>query len=139
MSGFLLRLLSRFAALCHYLCREEAMSENKPNSQVGRREFLSGIGVAGAAAALTPVSQAEAQTPASQQTTTPPDHVAAGYTYLKPLEAPFIEAVVDHMVPKDELTPSGTDVGIATYIDRALAGSWGKGDRLYMQGPWGKG
>jgi gluconate 2-dehydrogenase gamma chain len=43
------------------------------------------------------------------------------------------------MVPKDELTPSGTDIGIATYIDRALAGSWGKGDRLYMQGPWGKG
>ena len=43
------------------------------------------------------------------------------------------------MVPKDELTPSGTDIGIATFIDRALAGSWGKGDRLYMQGPWGKG
>jgi gluconate 2-dehydrogenase gamma chain len=43
------------------------------------------------------------------------------------------------MVPKDELTPSGTDIGIATFIDRALAGSWGKGDRLYMQGPWAKG
>jgi gluconate 2-dehydrogenase gamma chain len=64
---------------------------------------------------------------------------AAGYTYFKPTEVEFIEAVVDHMVPKDELTPSGTDIGIATYIDRALAGSWGKGDRLYMQGPWGKG
>src|SRR5207249_341376 len=22
------------------------------------------------------------------------------------------------------------------YIDRALAGGWGKGERLYMQGPW---
>ena len=43
------------------------------------------------------------------------------------------------MVPKDELTPSGTDIGIATYIDRALAGSWGKGDRLYLQGPWQQG
>jgi len=114
------------------------MSKEKPNLHVGRREFLGGIGVAGAAAALTPASQADAQT-ASQQTATPADHVAPGYTYLKPLEVPFIEAVVDHMVPKDELTPSGTDIGIATYIDRALAGSWGKGDRLYMQGPWGKG
>ena len=63
----------------------------------------------------------------------------AGYTFFKPQEALFIEAVVDHMVPKDELTPSGTDIGIATYIDRALAGSWGKGDRLYMQGPWQRG
>ena len=58
---------------------------------------------------------------------------------FKPQEALFIEAVVDHMIPKDELTPSGTEIGIATYIDRALAGSWGKGDRLYMQGPWRRG
>src|SRR3954469_5075476 len=64
---------------------------------------------------------------------------AAGYTYLKPAEAAFIEAVVDHMIPKDELTGSGTEIGIATFIDRALAGSWGKGDRLYLQGPWAKG
>ena len=40
------------------------------------------------------------------------------------------------MVPADELTPKGTDIGINIYIDRALAGAWGKGDRLYMQGPW---
>src|SRR5207244_13017567 len=60
-------------------------------------------------------------------------------TVLKNEEVPFVGAVVDHMVPKDELTPSGTEIGIATFIDRALAGSWGKGDRLYMQGPWGKG
>jgi gluconate 2-dehydrogenase gamma chain len=39
-------------------------------------------------------------------------------------------------VPADELTPKGTDLGINIYIDRALAGAWGKGDRLYMQGPW---
>jgi gluconate 2-dehydrogenase gamma chain len=63
----------------------------------------------------------------------------AGYMFLQPQEAQFVEALVDHMVPKDELTPSGTDIGIATFIDRALGGSWGKGDRLYMQGPWGKG
>jgi gluconate 2-dehydrogenase gamma chain len=30
-------------------------------------------------------------------------------------------------------------MGLATFIDRALAGSWGKGDRLFMQGPWEKG
>jgi gluconate 2-dehydrogenase gamma chain len=51
-------------------------------------------------------------------------------------EAAFVEALVDHMVPADELTPKGTDIGINVYIDRALAGAWGKGERLYMQGPW---
>jgi len=43
------------------------------------------------------------------------------------------------MIPADNLTPKGTDLGIAVYIDRALAGGWGKGDRLYMQGPWKRG
>ena len=59
-----------------------------------------------------------------------------GYTFLNSDEAAFVEALVDHMVPADELTPKGTEVGLNIYIDRALAGSWGKGDRLYMQGPW---
>ena len=43
------------------------------------------------------------------------------------------------MVPADELTPKGTDLGLAIFIDRALAGGWGKGDRMYMQGPWKRG
>src|ERR1043166_907876 len=116
---------------------EETMSDEKPDLKVGRREFLGGGGVAGAPAAIAPVPQANAQQPAPQQAA-PADH-QAGYTFLKTQEVPFVEAVVDHMIPKDELTPSGTEIGIATYIDRALAGSWGKGDRLYMQGPWGKG
>jgi gluconate 2-dehydrogenase gamma chain len=118
------------------------VSEDKPNLKVARRDFLGGVGIAGAAAALSPVTPAVAQTPAQakdQAKDQPAASQAAGYTYFKPTEVEFIEALVDHMVPKDELSPSGTDIGIATYIDRALAGSWGKGDRLYMQGPWGKG
>ncbi len=66
-------------------------------------------------------------------------HEPPGYAFLNLDEAAFIEALVDHMVPADDLTPKGTDVGINIYIDRALAGAWGKGDRLYMQGPWKKG
>jgi gluconate 2-dehydrogenase gamma chain len=43
------------------------------------------------------------------------------------------------MVPADEISPKGTDLGVNVYIDRALAGAWGKGERLYMQGPWRRG
>jgi len=42
-------------------------------------------------------------------------------------------------VPADALTPKGTDIGLNIFIDRALAGGCGKGDRLYMQGPWKQG
>jgi gluconate 2-dehydrogenase gamma chain len=98
-----------------------------------RRDFLKGAVVGGAAAATaTPAilpEGAQAQQSAATQ-------AAAGYSFLNLDEAAFVEALVDHMVPADELTPSGTDVGINVYIDRALAGAWGKGDRLYMQGPW---
>ncbi|MFY9599668.1 MAG: gluconate 2-dehydrogenase subunit 3 family protein, partial [Pseudolabrys sp.] len=54
-------------------------------------------------------------------------------------EAAFVEALVDHMVPADEVSPKGTDLGVNIYIDSALAGAWGKGERLYMQGPWKQG
>jgi gluconate 2-dehydrogenase gamma chain len=106
---------------------------------LARRDFITGVGVGTASAtlhALSPVAPAAAQEPAALA---PVQETAAGYTYLKPDEAVFIEAVVDHMIPNDDLTGSGAEIGIATFIDRALAGSWGKGDRLYMQGPWAKG
>ena len=97
------------------------MSETK----IGRREFLASVSVVGAASAsghvLAPVA-AEAQT-GSQATPAQHPAEAAGYAYLKPVEQAFVEALVDHMIPKDELTGSGTELGLATYIDRALAGS----------------
>src|SRR5262249_5100068 len=106
-------------------------------TKLGRRAFLTGAGI-GAAAAASASVPALTVTTAEAQTLQPAQQPAepAGYTYLKPTEVPFVEALVDHMIPKDELTGSGTELGIATYIDRALAGSWGKGDRLYQQGPW---
>jgi gluconate 2-dehydrogenase gamma chain len=100
-----------------------------------RRHFLKSA-VAGSAAAATLVlpDAAEAQKPAAAAA--PP---SAGYAFLNPDEAAFIEALVDHMVPADEFSPKGTDLGINTFIDRALSAGWGRGDRLYMNGPWQQG
>jgi gluconate 2-dehydrogenase gamma chain len=99
-----------------------------------RRDFIKGAVVGGAAAAtLAPVDIAEAEPAPAAQAAAPQ---AAGYEFLNLDEAAFIEALVDHMIPADDISPKGTDLGVNIYIDRALAGSWGKGDRLYMQGPW---
>src|SRR6201994_450133 len=106
-----------------------------------RRDFLKTAVVGGAAAAGATTTIA---TPDTAKADHPPPAAAAtpepaGYAFLNLDEAAFIEALVDHMIPADEISPKGTDLGVNIYIDRALAGSWGKGDRLYMQGPWKQG
>jgi gluconate 2-dehydrogenase gamma chain len=101
--------------------------------RLDRRDFLKSAVVGGAAAATATPQSAQAQTPAATPGAAP---AAPGYEFLNHEEAAFVETLVDHMVPADAFTPKGTDIGIAVYIDRALAGAWGKGDRLYMQGPW---
>ena len=111
------------------------------NDVFDRRTFLKGA-VAGSAAALTVTlpqpapAQQGAPAPAQQGAPVP---ASAAYAYLNLQEQAFVEALVDHMVPADALSPKGTDLGINIYIDRALAGGWGKGERLYMQGPWRQG
>jgi gluconate 2-dehydrogenase gamma chain len=89
---------------------------------------LKGAVAGSVAAANLPQSAQAQQAPAAPAT--------PGYSFLNLDEAAFVEALVDHMVPADELSPKGTELGINIYIDRALAGGWGKGERLYMQGPW---
>jgi len=120
------------------------------NDVLDRRTFLKGA-VAGSAAAVIgalpqPVpAQQDAPAPAQQNAPAPAQQGApapaqsptsATYAYLNLAEQAFVEALVDHMVPADALSPKGTDIGINIYIDHALAGGWGKGERLYMQGPW---
>jgi len=58
------------------------------------------------------------------------------YLCFSPEEAEFVESLVEHMCPPDELTPGGVDCGLAVFIDRQLAGAYGQGDRLYLRGPF---
>ena len=105
-----------------------------PGTRVDRRALLLLAGGIAGSASAAGAAQAPGPTPAPAHGAVPAS--PAGYTFLKPSEALFVEAVVAHMIPADELTADGVELGIATFIDRALAGGWGKGDRLYLQGPW---
>ena len=110
--------------------------DTNPRDQIPRRQFLKGAGAAGTAVAavLTPVAvtRAEAQ-PA------PPAAAPETWLTLNATEAEFIKAAVDTIIPADELSPSGSDCGVATFVDRQLAGAYGSGARLYRQGPFPKG
>jgi gluconate 2-dehydrogenase gamma chain len=123
--------------------------QQEKSLQSDRRGFLGGVVAAASATALTPrVFLGAATTAALVETTRPssaqpasavsPDLPAPqrGYECLGPDEASFVEAMVNVMCPADELTPNGVDCGLAIFIDRQLAGGFGKGERLYMRGPW---
>jgi gluconate 2-dehydrogenase gamma chain len=108
---------------------------------IPRRNFLKGAGAVGtaAAASLSGGLAARAETqplppaaPASSATTAAPEPLLT----LTPGEAAFLAAVYDTFIPADQFSPSGTDCGLVTYIDRQLAGAWGNGARFYRGGPF---
>ena len=107
---------------------------------VPRRRFLLGAGLAGTAIATGLTEPVEAQ----QQTATPQPAVPAAqdteaFVTLTALEAAFITAAVDTLIPPDELSPSGSDCGVAIFIDRQLGSAWGGGAKMYRAGPFLKG
>jgi gluconate 2-dehydrogenase gamma chain len=97
-----------------------------------RRGFLKTMAVMGGGLPLAGADLASAAAPPSTAVPAP----AAGYLSLSPSEAAFVEAMVNVMCPADEFTPNGVDCGLAVFIDRQLAGDFGRGARHYMHGPW---
>jgi gluconate 2-dehydrogenase gamma chain len=109
---------------------------------IPRRKFLLGAGLAGTAVAtgLTqPAPAADAQTPAPVSSAAPAAPQAEPLLILNETENAFVIAAVDTLIPADELSPSGSDCGVAVYIDRQLASAWGGGAKMYRAGPYFKG
>jgi gluconate 2-dehydrogenase gamma chain len=107
---------------------------------IARRKFLVGAGLAGTAVAtgLTPAAAdpAPAQAPVSPPTATAQ---AEPLLALNETEHAFVVAAVDTIIPADELSASGSDCGVAVFIDRQLASAWGGGAKMYRSGPFLKG
>jgi gluconate 2-dehydrogenase gamma chain len=122
------------------------MSENDERERADRRKFLKLVGVAGAAAGTLPFSRPGSASEHSKGA--PHRHEArvvgsrvtdVGYQFFNTLESAFIEAAVDTLIPADAIGPGAAALGVAGYIDRQMAGSYGKGDRLYLEGPFAEG
>ena len=103
---------------------------------VARRDFLLGAGTA-VAAGLSPAAAANSQltAPSSASSTKEPDQ----FVTLTAQEAAFIVAAADTIIPADELSPAGSDCGVAVFIDRQLGSAWGGGAKMYRSGPFLKG
>ena len=105
-----------------------------------RRKFLLGAGLASTAIAAGISEQAQPQPAAdAPAAAAPPAADSEPFVTLTATEAAFIVAAVDTLIPADELSPSGSDCGVAIFIDRQLGSAWGGGAKMYRSGPFHKG
>jgi gluconate 2-dehydrogenase gamma chain len=105
------------------------------DNPIPRRGFLLGAGTAVAAGLAPTVADAQTRPAAGASAAAEPEPLLT----LTPTEHAFMVAAVDTLIPADELSPSGSDCGVAVFIDRQLAGAYGSGARLYRDGPFLKG
>jgi len=129
---------------------EESVSKQEPEdsaAKLGRRGFLKVVGGAAVAVPLASApgfaqdaSSSMQMDMSSEQPATPaPDSgtpLPAGYQFLNANESQFVEAAVDTLIPHDDVGPGALELGAAIYIDRQMAGAYGKGDRMWLTGPY---
>ena len=106
-----------------------------------RRQFLTSVAALSfvTVATHTYAQSISGRLPWSPFAGEPPQPSIAGWYFFKPDEARAIEAIVDRLIPADDLSVGGKDAGCAAFIDRQLAGSYGDSARLYTAGPFMKG
>ena len=110
-----------------------------------RRSFLRQVAGAAAAVPFAPALvggaavaavAADAATADPSPSTSPNADPVVGFLCFSQDEAAFVEVMVNIMCPADDLTPNGVDCGLPIYIDRQLAGDFGRGAKRYSRGPW---
>jgi gluconate 2-dehydrogenase gamma chain len=70
----------------------------------------------------------------------PPSPIRPGpWHFFTDAEGRAIEAIADRFIPPDSQTPGGKDAGCAVFVDRQLAGPYGRQEGLYVRPPFQKG
>jgi gluconate 2-dehydrogenase gamma chain len=69
-----------------------------------------------------------------------PEETTPGpFQFFNSDEAAFIDAAVARLIPSDDLGPGAKEAGVTFFLDRQLAGPYGRAQTWYMMGPWRKG
>jgi gluconate 2-dehydrogenase gamma chain len=69
----------------------------------------------------------------------PTPFVKGPWIFFDDAEGAAVEALVDRLIPPDPDTPGGKDAGCAAFVDRQLAGPFGRRAGLYLSAPFIKG
>ena len=111
-------------------------------SPILRRELLGTAAALVGTAAIAPASEAaevKGSLPwAPSAGTPPPIEPTQPYTweFFTADEAALVGAIADRIIPADELSIGGKEAGCAIFIDKQLAGDYGKGTVYYLKGPY---
>lgn len=62
-----------------------------------------------------------------------------GARFFTDAERRCTDALVARLIPTDDTGPGALDAGVTDFIDNQLAGSYGRGERWYMKGPFADG
>ena len=112
-------------------------------SRLNRRELLAASALVGSSLALPESAHARTITekvPWSPGAADNPTPISVGpYEFFSPQEVAWIDAAVSRLIPQDEHGPGAKELGVTVFLDRQLAGAYGRADRWYMAGPWAKG
>jgi gluconate 2-dehydrogenase gamma chain len=109
-----------------------------------RRSLLAGGAVFGSSVALEPgaaISKSySGEMPWSEGVADAPRPASPGaYVFFTPAEVAFVDAAVARLIPADDLGPGANEAGVTIFLDRQLAGDYGRAQRWYMLGPWQQG
>ena len=99
-----------------------------------RRGFLAGISSAALAAPLA-AREYSGSIPWNPKASVPPEGFNPNANFFTDAERAFVTAAVDRLIPADEY-PSASELGVVDFINAQLAGSYGRGEIYYMEGPF---
>ena len=104
---------------------------------IRRRDLLTGTAVTLVGGTLARAEVITGKLPWHADQGAPPQKAQpGGWKFFTAAEAAMMEALVDRLIPPDPVTPGGKDAGCAVFIDRQLAGGYGKHEGLYNAGPF---
>jgi gluconate 2-dehydrogenase gamma chain len=108
--------------------------------KIGRRELLASTALFIAGGVSARAGIIVGQLPWRAGAGAPPEPVLPGsWVFLTGAEGVAVEALADRIIPPDAETPGGKDAGCAIFIDRQLAGPYGRQEGLYLRPPFLKG
>jgi gluconate 2-dehydrogenase gamma chain len=108
--------------------------------RLNRRELLASAAWFVAGTALSRAAEIAGQLPWSPNAGNPPAPVRPGpWQFFTLEEATAVEALADRIIPPDPQTPGGKEAGCAVYVDRQLAGPYGRSEGHYNQSPFMQG
>jgi gluconate 2-dehydrogenase gamma chain len=105
---------------------------------MSRREFIkigaaAAIGAGVASAIEIPIlSNSMNQNSAKQTEITQ----STAFLTLNPTERKIVEALAEAIIPTDGSGPGAKEAGVVYFIDHMLAGNYGKGGNMFLQGPF---